>query len=140
MPANQQLINKLAPHAHRVSEGKGDDYDFLPASLLCAIETNQETKTLVDSVDKKVDALRLGLVKTNQETKTLFDSVDKKVDSLRLGLVKNGEEIRLGFERVDGATASAHGEVVKLIRWLMLLSGITAIMVVAVIVLLARHV
>jgi hypothetical protein len=115
MPANQQLIDKLSPHAKRIAEGRGDDYDFLPASLLCAIETNQDTKTLVDSVDRKVD-------------------------SLRSGLVKNAEEIRLRFEKVDAANASAQREVVKLMRWLMLVCGITAILAVAVVVLLARHI
>lgn len=115
MPANQQLIDKLSPHAKRIAEGRSDDYDFLPASLLCAIETNQETRTLVDSVDKKVD-------------------------SLRSGLIRNAEEIRLRFEEVETAAASARLEVVKLMRWLMLVCGITAMMAVAIMVLLARHV
>ena len=52
MTIEQKLISKLEPHAKRIKEGDGNDFDYLPAVLLQVMEEQKRQVKLLDDTAK----------------------------------------------------------------------------------------
>lgn len=64
MTIEQLIVSKLEPHAKRIKDGGGHDFDFLPAVLLHLMEEQRrqaklldDAKTLLTSIKCKADTI-----------------------------------------------------------------------------------
>jgi hypothetical protein len=63
----QKLISKLEPHAKRIEDGNGNDFDYLPAILLRLIEEQKDQAIRSDFIKTSADTV--GLQSKEQITK-----------------------------------------------------------------------
>ena len=58
MTIEQKLFFKLEPHAKRIKDGEGNDFDYLPAVLLQLMEEQKRQARLLDDNAKLVDSIK----------------------------------------------------------------------------------
>lgn len=58
MTIEQKIFSKLEPHAKRIQDGDGNDFDYLPAVLLQLMEEQKRQAKLLDETSKLVDSLK----------------------------------------------------------------------------------
>ena len=56
MTIEQKLFLKLEPHAKRIKDGEGNDFDYLPAVLLNLMEVQDRQAKLLDEATKQSDS------------------------------------------------------------------------------------
>ena len=64
MTVEQKIFSKLEPHAKRINDGEGDDFDYLPAVLLHLMEEQKHQAKLLDDTTK----LLVTSIKTASDT------------------------------------------------------------------------
>ncbi len=74
MTLEQTLVQKLKPHADRVSNGQHSDFDYLPAVLFQSLE---HSKQLNNSLTNHFESTVASFDKQNQAIATLHASQDK---------------------------------------------------------------
>ena len=57
MTIEQKILSKLAPHAKRIKDGDGNDFDYLPAVLLQVLEEQKRQSQTLDDVKKSLAAM-----------------------------------------------------------------------------------
>lgn len=84
MTIEQKIFSKLEPHAKRIQDGDGNDFDYLPAVLLQLMEEQKRQAKLLDETSKLVDSLKstadtVGV--QNRAQITAFESaVERKIE------------------------------------------------------------
>ena len=63
MTIEQKIFSKLEPHAKRIQDGDGNDFDYLPAVLLQLMEEQKRQAKLLDDTAKL-----LVIIKSTAET------------------------------------------------------------------------
>ena len=58
MTIEQRLTSKLEPHAKRIQDGDGNDFDYLPAVLWQLMEMQKRQAQLLDDTAKLLDSLK----------------------------------------------------------------------------------
>lgn len=58
MTIEQKIFSKLEPHAKRIQEGDGNDFDYLPAVLLQLLEEQKRQAKLLDDTSKLLNSLK----------------------------------------------------------------------------------
>lgn len=58
MTIEQKIFSKLEPHAKRIQDGDGNDFDYLPAVLLQLMEEAKRQAKLLDDAAKHLDSLK----------------------------------------------------------------------------------
>ena len=58
MTIEQKLFSKLEPHAKRIKDGEGNDFDYLPAVLLQLMEEQKRQARLLDDNAKLLDSIK----------------------------------------------------------------------------------
>jgi hypothetical protein len=58
MTIEQKILLKLEPHAKRIKDGEGNDFDYLPAVLLQLIEEQKRQTKLLDDTASLLDSVR----------------------------------------------------------------------------------
>ena len=58
MTIEQKLFSKLEPHAKRIKDGEGNDFDYLPAVLLQLMEEQKRQAKLLDDTAKFLDSIK----------------------------------------------------------------------------------
>ena len=58
MTIEQKIFSKLEPHAKRIQNGDGNDFDYLPAVLLQLMEEQKRQAKLLDDSAKLLDSLK----------------------------------------------------------------------------------
>lgn len=86
MTIEQKILSKLEPHAKRIQDGDGNDFDYLPAVLLQLIEGQkrqakqlEDTAKLLDSLKSTVDAFG---VENKAQITSLDSATQRKMDQL----------------------------------------------------------
>ena len=59
MTIEQKIFSKLEPHAKRIQDGDGNDFDYLPAVLLQLMEEQKRQAKLLDDTARLLDTLRI---------------------------------------------------------------------------------
>ena len=115
MTIEQKIFSKLEPHAKRIREGDGNDFDYLPAVLLQLMEEQKRHAKLMDDTASLLEALKstgdtIGLQSKAQIT--AFESaVQKRLEKVETAI--NNEQTQ--FQNIQSAMsgqiaviASAH--------------------------------
>jgi hypothetical protein len=58
MTIEQMILSKLEPHAKRIKDGEGNDFDYLPAVLLQLLEEQKRQAKLLDDTAKLVASIK----------------------------------------------------------------------------------
>lgn len=58
MTIEQKIFSKLEPHAKRIKEGNGNDFDYLPAVLLQVMEEQKHQSQRLDETSKLLDSAK----------------------------------------------------------------------------------
>ena len=58
MTIEQKILSKLEPHAKRIQDGDGNDFDYLPAVLLHLIEEQKRQAKQIEDTTKLLDSLK----------------------------------------------------------------------------------
>lgn len=58
MTIEQKIFSKLEPHAKRINDGEGDDFDYLPAVLLHLMEEQKRQAKLLDDTAKLLASVK----------------------------------------------------------------------------------
>jgi hypothetical protein len=58
MTIEQKILLKLEPHAKRIKDGEGNDFDYLPAVLLQLIEEQKRQTKLLEDTASLLDSVR----------------------------------------------------------------------------------
>ena len=58
MTIEQKIFSKLEPHARRIKDGEGNDFDYLPAVLLQVMEEQKRQAKLLDDTAKLLDSIK----------------------------------------------------------------------------------
>jgi hypothetical protein len=58
MTIEQMILSKLEPHAKRIKDGEGNDFDYLPAVLLQLLEEQRRQAKLLDDTAKLVASIK----------------------------------------------------------------------------------
>jgi hypothetical protein len=58
MTIEQKILSKLEPHAKRIKDGEGNDFDYLPAVLLQLMEEQKRQAQLLDDAAKLVASIK----------------------------------------------------------------------------------
>ena len=61
MEIEQALLSKLEPHAKRIRDGDGNDFDYLPAVLLQLLEEQKRQAKLLDETAKLLAAVNISV-------------------------------------------------------------------------------
>jgi hypothetical protein len=61
MAIEQALISKLEPHAKRIRDGDGNDFDYLPAVLLQLLEEQKRQAKLLDDTAKLLASVKIAV-------------------------------------------------------------------------------
>ncbi|MEO5607522.1 MAG: hypothetical protein ABIR13_08070 [Polaromonas sp.] len=70
MTIEQKIFSKLEPHAKRIKDGEGNDFDYLPAVLLQLMEEQKRQAKLLDDTAKLLDSIKSTAVSIGMESKT----------------------------------------------------------------------
>jgi hypothetical protein len=70
MTIEQKILSKLEPHAKRIKDGEGNDFDYLPAVLLQVIEGQQRQAKLTDDAAKRLTSIESTVVVIGAQSKT----------------------------------------------------------------------
>ena len=62
MTLETKLFSKLEPHAKRIKDGDGNDFDYLPAVLLQLLEEQKRQVQHLDDTDKVLDSIKSTVV------------------------------------------------------------------------------
>ena len=80
MTLETKLFSKLEPHAKRIQDGDGKDFDYLPAVLLQLMEEQKRQAKLLDDTAKLLDSLKSTAdtvgVQNKAQIKSLADGMD----------------------------------------------------------------
>ena len=80
MTIEQKIFSKLEPHAKRIQNGDGNDFDYLPAVLLQLMEEQKRQAKLLDDSAKLLDSLKSTAdtvgVQNKAQIKSLADGMD----------------------------------------------------------------
>jgi hypothetical protein len=69
MAIEQALISKLEPHAKRIRDGDGNDFDYLPAVLLHLLEEQKRQAKLLDDTAKLLAAVNIAVTAIGEKSK-----------------------------------------------------------------------
>lgn len=58
MTIEEKILSKLEPHARRIREGQGNDFDYLPAVLLQLIEEQKRQTKLLDDTASLLNIIK----------------------------------------------------------------------------------
>lgn len=58
MTIEQKIFSKLEPHAKRIKDGDGNDFDYLPAVLLQLMEEQKRQAKLLDDTAKLLETIK----------------------------------------------------------------------------------
>ena len=58
MTIEQKIFSKLEPHAKRIKDGEGNDFDYLPAVLLQLMEEQKRQAVLLNNTAKLLDSIQ----------------------------------------------------------------------------------
>ena len=58
MTIEQKIFSKLEPHAKRIQDGEGNDFDYLPAVLLQLMEEQKQHAKLLGDTAKLLDSIK----------------------------------------------------------------------------------
>jgi len=59
MTIEQKIFSKLEPHAKRIQDGNGNDFDYLPAVLLQLMEEQKRQAKLIVDTSNLLDTLKI---------------------------------------------------------------------------------
>ena len=86
MAIEQALITKLEPHAKRIRDGSGNDFDYLPAVLLHILEEQKRQGKLLDDTARLLDAVQLSVTTIGEKNKAQIAAFEhgaqKKLDQI----------------------------------------------------------
>ena len=98
MTIEQKIFSKLEPHAKRIKDGEGNDFDYLPAVLLQLMEEQKrqgklldETSTLLDST--KNTAVTIG-VESKEQTKAFESAAQRKMEQIEAAITDTQTQIQ----------------------------------------------
>ena len=81
MTIEQKIFSKLEPHAKRIQNGDGNDFDYLPAVLLQLMEEQKRQAKLLDDSAKLLDSLKSTAdtvgVQNKAQIKSLADGIQQ---------------------------------------------------------------
>lgn len=97
MTIEQKILSKLEPHAKRIRDGEGNDFDYLPAVLLQVLERQQhqvkltgDTVILLSSIEKTVIAMsaqsRTQITSFEDATQRKMEEVETAIKDMRTQL------------------------------------------------------
>ena len=69
MTLETKLFSKLEPHAKRIKDGDGNDFDYLPAVLLQLLEEQKRQAQHLDDTDKVLDSIKSTVVAVGEASK-----------------------------------------------------------------------
>jgi hypothetical protein len=81
MTIEQKIFSKLEPHARRIQDGNGNDFDYLPAVLLQLIEGQKRQATQIEDTAKLLDSLQSATVAVGLQTKKQIAAFDSATQS-----------------------------------------------------------
>lgn len=88
MSLEQKIITKLQPHAKRILDGNGEDFDYLPAVLLQIIESQKFQAEKLESFMKNLGSVKGAIDVVALENKERMSAleliVQQKIDRLEL--------------------------------------------------------
>lgn len=97
MTIEQKIFTKLEPHAKRIQDGNGNDFDYLPAVLLQLIEGQKRQATQIENAAKHLDSLQSRTVAVGLQTKEEIAAFDSATQSKlqQLGTALQDAQIQL---------------------------------------------
>ena len=81
MTIEQKIFSKLEPHAKRIKDGEGNDFDYLPAVLLQLMEEQKRQAVLLNDTAKLLDSIQSMAVTIAVESRgqiTAFESAAQR--------------------------------------------------------------
>lgn len=113
MTIEQNIFSKLEPHAKRIQDGNGNDFDYLPAVLLQLIEGKKRLATQLEDTAKLLDSLKSASVAAGLQTKeqvAAFNSATQsKIQQLETAL----QDAQIRFQTSQSSTREEISELSK---------------------------
>ncbi len=81
MTIEQKIFSKLEPHAKRIQEGDGNDFDYLPAVLFQLMEEQKRQAKLLDDTAKFLESIKSAADTIGMQSKaqvTAFESAAQR--------------------------------------------------------------
>lgn len=115
MTIEQKLFSKLEPHAKRIKDGEGNDFDYLPAVLLQLMEEQKRQARLLDDTAKFLDFTKItadAIGVQNKAQITAFESAaQRKMEQIETA-VKDAQNLlqnlQSSISQQISALASVH--------------------------------
>lgn len=77
MAIEQALISKLEPHAKRIRDGEGNDFDYLPAVLLHLLEEQKRQAKVLDDTAKLLAAVNISITTIGDKSKEQINAFER---------------------------------------------------------------
>lgn len=115
MTIEQKILSKLEPHAQRIKDGEGNDFDYLPAVLLHVIEGQQRQSKLTDDLAKILASIESIVVTIGAQSKAQiaeFESATQRImEQIEAAIKDTGTQIQnsqFSLSEQIAVLASAH--------------------------------
>ena len=79
MTFEQKIFSKLEPHAKRIKDGEGNDFDYLPAVLLQVMEGQQRQIKLTDDTAKLLTSIENTVIAIGAQSKVQISAFESAV-------------------------------------------------------------
>jgi F0F1-type ATP synthase membrane subunit c/vacuolar-type H+-ATPase subunit K len=98
MTLETKLFSKLEPHAKRIKDGEGNDFDYLPAVLLQLLEEQKRQIQHLDDSVKLLDSIKSTVVSIGVASKTHIAAFEataqSKMDQLEAAIKDTQTQIQ----------------------------------------------
>jgi hypothetical protein len=99
MTIEQKIFSKLEPHAKRIRDGEGNDFDYLPAVLLqlmeeqkCQAKLLNDNANLLASIKSAADAIGS---QNKEHAKTIESAAQRRMEQIENTLFSTNEKIAM---------------------------------------------
>lgn len=120
MTLETKLFSKLEPHAKRIKDGEGNDFDYLPAVLLQLMEVQKQQSQQLDDNAQLLDSIKGTVVSIEPASKTHIAAFEftaqTKLEQLEVAIKNTRTQIQNSQSSISEQIvkiASAHAEHTK---------------------------
>lgn len=115
MTIEQKILSKLEPHAKRIKDGEGNDFDYLPAVLFQLMEEQKRQAQLLDDTAKLVASIKSAAdtigVQSKAQVAAFESAAQRKMEQMEAAIKDTRTELQNSQSSVNqqiAVLASAH--------------------------------
>jgi hypothetical protein len=120
MTIEEKLFLKLEPHAKRIKDGEGNDFDYLPAVLLHLIAEQKRQAQLLDNNAKFLDLIKSAVDAAGLQNKANTADLQMQCQNLQTSIGDQigmlGREHEMSSEKTNEGLKAVSSEIEALVK------------------------